>query len=47
MGAPAPNLADLVSAELLQPAPTAAARLTDEILRRHGRTVAAVLFYGS
>jgi len=47
VGAPAPDLADLVSAELLQPAPTAAARLTDEILRRHGSTVAAVLFYGS
>jgi hypothetical protein len=47
VGAPAPDLEDLVSAELLQPAPTAAARLTDEILRRHGNAVAAVLFYGS
>jgi hypothetical protein len=47
VGAPAPNLEDLVRAELLQPAPTAAAQLTDEILRRHGSAVAAVLFYGS
>ncbi len=47
MGAPAPDLEELVRAELLQPAPTAAVRLTDEILRRHGSAVAAVLFYGS
>jgi len=47
VGVPAPDLEKLVRAELLQPAPTAAVRLTDEILRRHGRAVAAVLFYGS
>jgi len=47
VGAPAPDLADLVRTELLEPAPTAAARLTDEIRRRHGSAVAAVLFYGS
>jgi hypothetical protein len=47
VGAPAPNLEELVRAELLQPAPTAATQLTDEILRRHGSAVAAVLFYGS
>ncbi len=47
MGAPAPDLEELVRAELLQPAPTAAVQLTDEILRRHGSAVAAVLFYGS
>jgi len=47
VGAKAPDLEELVRAELLQPAPTAAARLTDEILRRHGSAVAAVLFYGS
>ena len=47
MGAPAPDLEELVRAELLQPAPAAATQLTDEILRRHGNTVAAVLFYGS
>jgi len=47
VGAPAPDLDELVGAELLQPAPAAAAQLTDEILRRHGSAVAAVLFYGS
>ncbi len=47
MGAPAPDLEELVRAELLQPAPAAAVRLTDEILQRHGSAVAAVLFYGS
>ena len=47
MGAPAPDLAELVRVELLQPAPTAAVALTDEILRRHGSAIAAVLFYGS
>jgi hypothetical protein len=47
VGAPAPDLEELVRAELLQPAPTAAAQLTAEILRRHGSAVAAVLFYGS
>ena len=47
MGAPAPDLEELVRAELLQPASTAAIQLTDEILRRHGSAVAAVLFYGS
>jgi len=47
VGAPAPDLEEFVRAELLQPAPTAAAQLTDEILRRHGRAVVAVLFYGS
>jgi len=47
VGVPAPNLEELVRAELLQPAPTAAVQLTDEILRRHGSTIAAVLFYGS
>jgi len=47
VGAPAPDLEDLVRTELLQPAPTGAARLTDEILRRHSSAVAAVLFYGS
>jgi hypothetical protein len=47
VGAPAPDLEELVRDELLQPAPSAAAQLTDEILRRHGNAVAAVLFYGS
>jgi hypothetical protein len=47
VGAPAPDLEELVRAELLQPAPAAATQLTDEILRRHGSAVAAVLFYGS
>jgi len=47
VGAPAPDLEELDRAELLQPAPTAAIQLTDEILRRHGSAVAAVLFYGS
>jgi hypothetical protein len=51
VGVPAPDLEELVRTELLQPAPaaaaTAATQLTDEILRRHGSAVAAVLFYGS
>ncbi len=47
MGEKAPNLAQLVRAELLEPPPIAAKRLSDEILRRHGSAVAAVLFYGS
>jgi hypothetical protein len=47
VGAPAPDLEQLVRGELLQPAPAAAAQLTAEILRRHGSAVAAVLFYGS
>jgi hypothetical protein len=47
VGVPAPDLEELVRAELLQPAPTAAVQLADEILRRHGSTIAAVLFYGS
>jgi hypothetical protein len=47
VGVPAPDLEELVRAELLEPAPTAAAQLTAEILRRHGSAVAAVLFYGS
>ncbi len=47
MGTPAPDLEQLVRAELLQPASTAAKQLTDEILRLHGSAVAAVLFYGS
>ena len=47
MGTPAPDLEELVRAELLQPAPTAAKQLSDQILRRHGSAVAAVLFYGS
>jgi len=47
VGATAPDLERLVRAELLRPAPIGAARLTDEILRRHGSAVVAVLFYGS
>jgi len=47
VGAAAPDLEQFVRAELLRPAPIAAAQLSDEILRRHGRAVAAVLFYGS
>jgi hypothetical protein len=43
----APDLEEFVRAELLQPAPHAAVQLTDEILRRHGGAVAAVLSYGS
>ncbi len=43
----APDLEQLVRGELLRPAPIGAARLTDEILRRHGSAVVAVLFYGS
>jgi hypothetical protein len=47
LGGGAPDLDDLVASELLQPAPEAAQHLADEIRRRHGEVVAAVVFYGS
>jgi len=37
----------LVAGELGQPAPEAARRLSEEIRRRHGASLAAVVFYGS
>jgi hypothetical protein len=42
-----PDLQALVRAELFEPADPAAQALCEEILRRHGDAVAAVLFYGS
>jgi hypothetical protein len=43
----APGLDALVTGELLQPAPDAAVWISDEIRRRHGEAVSAVIFYGS
>ena len=40
-------LSDILTEELNQPAPEATRAFTDEICRRHGATVAAILFYGS
>jgi hypothetical protein len=42
-----PDLEELVANELSRPAPESARRLADEIRRRHGTAVAAVVFYGS
>ena len=47
MGGGAPDLDELVGSELARPAPEAAQHLADEIRRRHGEAVAAVVFYGS
>ena len=47
MGDEAPNLSHLVAEELARPAPEAARRLADEIRRRHGSALAAIVFYGS
>jgi hypothetical protein len=44
---PAADLEALVRGELFSPADPAAKALCEEILRRHGDAVAAVLFYGS
>jgi hypothetical protein len=40
-------LSEILTEELTQPAPDAARAFADEICRRHGAAVAAVLFYGS
>lgn len=40
-------LADLLRRELLRPSPAAIAPLVDEIRRRHGDAIAAIVFYGS
>jgi hypothetical protein len=47
MAAEASRLDALVTSELSQPAPESAGLLADEIRRRHGDAVAAVIFYGS
>ncbi len=47
MGDPDPDLEGLVRAELFRKPPPPAEQLACEILRRHGSTVVAVLFYGS
>jgi len=47
MEAAAARLDALVNSELSQPAPESAGLLADEIRRRHGDAVAAVIFYGS
>jgi hypothetical protein len=47
MAAEATGLDALVTSELSQPAPDSAGLLADEIRRRHGAAVAAVIFYGS
>ena len=47
MGGGSEALEGIVAAELARPAPTPAVVLADAIRRRHGETVAAVLFYGS
>lgn len=47
MGGEALDLGQLVAGELSRPAPEAAQHLADEIRRRHGQAVAAVVFYGS
>lgn len=44
---PSQTLGELVGAELATPSSDAAHELADEIRRRHGPTVSAVLFYGS
>jgi hypothetical protein len=40
-------LEELVASELARPAPAEVQALADELLRRHGASVSAVLFYGS
>lgn len=47
MGGDSDALEEIVEAELARPAPAPAVVLADAIRRRHGATVAAVLFYGS
>jgi hypothetical protein len=47
LDAEAARIDALVASELSQPAPEAAGLLADEIRRRHGDAVAAVIFYGS
>jgi hypothetical protein len=47
LGGASPALAELLDEELGRPAPEAAVRLAAEIRRRHGASVAAVVFYGS
>ncbi len=47
MGGDSDALEGIVAAELARPAPEPAVVLADAIRRRHGATVAAVLFYGS
>jgi len=47
LGGGTPALDELVAEELARPAPEAARLLSDEIRRRHGDAVAAVVFYGS
>ena len=42
-----PELSEIFSQELTRPAPSEAQAFADEIRRRHGDAVAAVLFYGS
>lgn len=47
MDSAAESLRALVAAELQQPAPAAAIAMGEEIGRRHGHGIAAILFYGS
>jgi hypothetical protein len=47
LGGEPPELDKLVAQELSRPAPDAARHLSDEIRRRYGNAVAAVVFYGS
>jgi hypothetical protein len=47
MSDPRDELEALVGAELARPAPAQAALVTEEVRRRHGSAVRAVLFYGS
>jgi len=47
MAVEASRLDALVASELSQPAPESAGLLAEEIRRRHGAAVAAVIFYGS
>lgn len=47
MGENHPPLVQIITAELFRPAPNEALVLADEIRRRHGVAIAAILFYGS
>jgi hypothetical protein len=47
VGEGAAELARLVEDELMRPAPEAAQRVAEEIRRRHGDPVLAIIFYGS
>ena len=42
-----PELSEILTEELTRPAPPEADAFADDIRRRHGHAVAAVLFYGS